>query len=57
MPCRATRALHFCGTDTLEGAITWLTEHEEDTGLDEPLLVPKVISVCVLMRILGCTNM
>ena len=24
--------------------MTWLTEHEEDTGLDEPLLVPKVLT-------------
>lgn len=38
---KATRALHFCGQESLEAAVTWLTEHEEDTGLDEPLLVPK----------------
>lgn len=48
VPCRATRALHFSGGDSLEGAITWLTEHEEDAGLDEPLLVPKV---CLLSHL------
>ena len=39
---RSTRALHFCGQESLEAAVTWLAQHEEDTGLDEPLLVPKV---------------
>ena len=42
MAFRATRALHFCGQESLEAAVTWLAQHEEDTGLDEPLLVPKV---------------
>ena len=40
--CRATRALHFCGQETMEAAVTWLSDHADDTGLDEPLLVPKV---------------
>lgn len=38
---KATRALHFCGQESLEAAVTWLAQHEEDTGLDEPLLIPK----------------
>lgn len=42
MVSRSTRALHFCGQESLEAAVTWLAQHEEDTGLDEPLLVPKV---------------
>lgn len=42
MTFRATRALHFCGQESLEAAVTWLAQHEEDTGLDKPLLVPKV---------------
>ena len=26
----------------MEAAVTWLSDHADDTGLDEPLLVPKV---------------
>jgi hypothetical protein len=37
---RATRALHFSGNSTIEGAINWLSEHQEDPDIDEPLLVP-----------------
>ena len=44
MAFRSTRALHFCGQESLEAAVTWLAQHEEDTGLDEPLLIPKVTS-------------
>lgn len=43
--CRSTRALHFCGQESLEAAVTWLSDHADDTGLDEPLLVPKVSSI------------
>lgn len=25
--------------------MTWLSDHADDTGLDEPLLVPKVLSI------------
>lgn len=39
---KATRALHFSGNSTVEGAVNWLMEHEGDADLDEPLLVPKV---------------
>lgn len=39
---RATRALHFSGNSSVEGAINWLAEHEGDADLNEPLLVPKV---------------
>ncbi|KAL0052845.1 hypothetical protein WJX82_008485 [Trebouxia sp. C0006] len=38
---KSTRALHFCGQESLEAAVTWLSDHADDTGLDEPLLVPK----------------
>ena len=38
---KATRALHFSGNSTVEGAINWLMEHEGEVDLDEPLLVPK----------------
>lgn len=39
---RAVRALHHSGNSSIEGAINWLTEHEEDKDIDEPLLVPQV---------------
>ncbi len=39
---RATRALHFSGNSTVEGAVNWLEAHEADADLDDPLLVPKV---------------
>ncbi|KAK9803636.1 hypothetical protein WJX72_007545 [[Myrmecia] bisecta] len=38
---RATRALHFTGTDNVEQAVNWIMEHENDKDLDEPLLVPE----------------
>ena len=39
---RAKRALHGSGNSTIEGAINWITEHENDADIDEPLLVRKV---------------
>ena len=39
---RATRALHFSGNSTVEGAINWLEGHEGDADLDDPLMVKKV---------------
>jgi len=39
---RAARALHHSGNSTVEGAVSWLTEHEGDADLDEPLMVAKV---------------
>lgn len=39
--CRAVRALHGTGTDSVEAAVTWLEQHGEDTDIDMPLLVPK----------------
>ena len=39
---RATRALHFSGNSTVEGAVNWLEGHGDDADLDEPLLVKKV---------------
>eukprot|EP00959_Pyramimonas_sp_CCMP1952_P354894 7434142-Pyramimonas_sp.AAC.1 len=38
---RATRAIHFTGTNTLEQAVNWIVEHEADADIDEPLLLPK----------------
>ena len=38
---RAARALYHTGTDSVEVAVNWATEHAEDADADEPLLVPK----------------
>ncbi|KAG1656395.1 hypothetical protein FOA52_008805 [Chlamydomonas sp. UWO 241] len=38
---RATRALHFSGNSTLEGALNWLESNESAIDLDEELLVAK----------------
>ncbi|KAJ4790962.1 UBX domain-containing protein 1 [Rhynchospora pubera] len=38
---RATRALHFSGNSTIEGAINWVAEHENDPDIDEMPMVPK----------------
>ncbi|KAK9146010.1 hypothetical protein Sjap_005913 [Stephania japonica] len=37
---RATRALHFSGNGSLENAINWIVEHENDPDIDEMPLVP-----------------
>ena len=54
---RATRALHTTGTSSMEQAINWIMEHENDEDIDTPLLVrapppPESMSVwpCVLMH-------
>ncbi|GAB2267236.1 hypothetical protein Dimus_002221 [Dionaea muscipula] len=37
---RATRALHFSGNNSVEAAINWVVEHENDADIDEMPLVP-----------------
>ncbi|OAE21817.1 hypothetical protein AXG93_2550s1560 [Marchantia polymorpha subsp. ruderalis] len=37
---RATRSLHFSGADNIEGAVTWIVEHEGDDNIDEMPMVP-----------------
>ncbi|KAL5711664.1 hypothetical protein ACHQM5_013925 [Ranunculus cassubicifolius] len=37
---RSTRALHFSGNGSLESAINWIMEHENDMDIDEMPLVP-----------------
>ncbi|KAJ8774226.1 hypothetical protein K2173_009657 [Erythroxylum novogranatense] len=37
---RATRALHYSGNVSLEAAVNWVVEHENDPDIDEMLLVP-----------------
>ncbi|KAK9839907.1 hypothetical protein WJX74_000208 [Apatococcus lobatus] len=36
---KATRALHFTGTASLEQAIDWIMKHQDDADVDEPLMV------------------
>ncbi len=38
---RAVRALHSTGTDSVEQAIAWIEQHEQDADADAPLLLPK----------------
>jgi uncharacterized UBP type Zn finger protein len=38
---RSRRALYHTGTDSVEVAVNWATEHAEDADADAPLLVPK----------------
>ena len=35
------RALHGSGAGSVEAAVAWIMDHENDADLDEPLLVPK----------------
>ncbi|XP_048226979.1 vicilin-like seed storage protein At2g18540 [Ricinus communis] len=37
---RATRALHYSGNASLETAVNWIVEHENDADIDEMPLVP-----------------
>lgn len=39
---RAVRALHGTGSAGVEAAVNWVVDHDGDTDLDTPLLVPKV---------------
>ena len=39
---RAVRALHGSGGGGVEAAVAWLEAHQDDEGLDEPLLLPPV---------------
>ena len=50
--CRAIRALHATGTDNIEQAITWIVEHEGDSEIDEPLMVPKVWLPGILVHLI-----
>ncbi|KAJ7980538.1 UBX domain-containing protein 1 [Quillaja saponaria] len=37
---RATRALHYSGNASLEAAVNWVADHENDANIDEMPLVP-----------------
>lgn len=49
---RATRALHFTGTASLEQAIDWIMKHQDDPDVDDPLLVDKVGHAWMCLRYL-----
>ncbi|URE08245.1 PUB domain [Musa troglodytarum] len=38
---RATRALHYSGNSSIEAAINWVAEHEDDPDIDQMPLVPN----------------
>ena len=38
---RARQALYATGTDSIQVAVDWLGEHQDDEAYDKPLLVPK----------------
>ncbi|KAF3456581.1 hypothetical protein FNV43_RR01235 [Rhamnella rubrinervis] len=42
---RATRALHYSGNASLEAAVNWVVEHENDTDIDQMPLVPANTNV------------
>ncbi|THU50525.1 hypothetical protein C4D60_Mb06t21140 [Musa balbisiana] len=38
---RATRALHYSGNSSIEAAINWVAEHEDDPDIDQMPLIPN----------------
>ncbi|KAG6742688.1 hypothetical protein POTOM_053610 [Populus tomentosa] len=40
LTARATRALHYSGNASLEAAVNWVVEHENDPDIDEMPMVP-----------------
>ncbi|XP_020100545.1 UBX domain-containing protein 1-like isoform X2 [Ananas comosus] len=42
---RATRALHSSGNCSIEAAVNWVIEHENDPDIDQIPLVPKEIKI------------
>ncbi|XP_019707845.1 uncharacterized protein [Elaeis guineensis] len=42
---RATRALHYSGNCSIDAAIDWAVEHEDDTDIDQMPLVPLNITI------------
>nr|XP_023912676.1 ubiquitin-associated and SH3 domain-containing protein B-like [Quercus suber] len=53
---RATRALHFSGNSSLEAAIEWVIDHENDSDIDQmPLLrehALMLISLSTFLKVL-----
>ncbi|XP_044479336.1 chromatin assembly factor 1 subunit A-B-like [Mangifera indica] len=41
---RATRALHYSGNASLEAAVNWIVEHENDPDIDQMPMVPVSIN-------------
>ncbi|XP_077211006.1 ubiquitin-associated (UBA)/TS-N domain-containing protein [Tasmannia lanceolata] len=42
---RATRALHFSGNASIEAAVSWVVEHEDDPEIDQMPMVPVDIKI------------
>lgn len=42
---RAIEALHFSGKSSIEAAISWIIDHEDDTDIEEMPLVPVEINI------------
>ncbi|KAL5542647.1 hypothetical protein UlMin_010357 [Ulmus minor] len=40
LTARATRALHYSGNSSVEAAVNWVVEHENDSDIDQMPLVP-----------------
>jgi transcription initiation factor TFIIIB Brf1 subunit/transcription initiation factor TFIIB len=38
---RALRAIYSSGGESIDAAIAWVADHENDVDIDEPLMVPK----------------
>lgn len=37
---RATRALHYSGNNSIESAVSWIAEHEDDPDIDQMPMIP-----------------
>ncbi|KAG9441299.1 hypothetical protein H6P81_017153 [Aristolochia fimbriata] len=42
---KATRALHYSGNSSLEAAVNWVVDHENDPDIDEMPMVPVEIKI------------
>jgi UBX domain-containing protein 1/4 len=45
---RAIRAIYSSGGESVDAAIAWVADHENDVDIDEPLLVPKATAKKIL---------
>ena len=51
---RAVRALHGTGSASVEAAVNWVVDHDNDADLDTPLLVAKVCCAVLCCAVLCC---
>ena len=45
---RAIRAIYNSGGESVDAAIAWVADHENDLDIDEPLMVPKATAKKIL---------